>query len=92
MVATPDPVALGDPGEQGRSHEEASRRQLAGRLVELGALGHADGDRIVFYRRPLRRVAPDTDIIFEHARCGGFPAETVTVVSAVIDPSTAEAA
>jgi hypothetical protein len=37
-------------------------------------------------------VAPDTDIIFEHARCGGFPAETVTVVSAVIDPSSAEAA
>ncbi|MGQ0802958.1 MAG: DUF4242 domain-containing protein [Actinomycetota bacterium] len=35
-------------------------------------------------------VAPDTDIIFEHARCGGFPAETVTKVSAVIDPSTAE--
>lgn len=34
-------------------------------------------------------VAPDSDIIFEHARCGGFPAETVTPVSAVIDPSTA---
>ena len=36
-------------------------------------------------------VAPDTDIIYEHARCGGFPAETVTMVSAVIDPSTGEA-
>ena len=35
-------------------------------------------------------VAPDTDIIFEHARCGGFPAETVTLVSAVIDPSTGD--
>ena len=35
-------------------------------------------------------IAPDTDIIFEHARCGGFPAETVTLVSAVIDPSTGE--
>ena len=35
-------------------------------------------------------VAPDTDIIFEHARCGGFPAETVTMVSTVIDPSTGE--
>jgi hypothetical protein len=35
-------------------------------------------------------VAPDTDIIFEHARCGGFPAETVTEVSTVIDPSTGE--
>ena len=35
-------------------------------------------------------VAPDTDIVFEHARCGGFPAEVVTEVSAVIDPSTGE--
>ena len=33
-------------------------------------------------------VAPDEDLILEHARCGGFPAEVVTKVSAVIDPST----
>ena len=35
-------------------------------------------------------VAPDTDIIFEHARCGGFPAESVSLVSEVIDPSTGD--
>lgn len=35
-------------------------------------------------------VAPDPDIIYEHARCGGFPANTVTKVSRVIDPSTGE--
>jgi hypothetical protein len=35
-------------------------------------------------------VAPDEDIIYEHARCGGFPANKVTSVSAVIDPSTGE--
>ena len=35
-------------------------------------------------------IAPDTDIIFEHARCGGFPANSVSKISAVIDPSTAE--
>ena len=34
-------------------------------------------------------VAPDADIIGEHARCGGVPAARVTKVSAVIDPSTA---
>jgi Protein of unknown function (DUF4242) len=33
-------------------------------------------------------VAPDPDIIEEHARCGGFPANRITKVSAVIDPST----
>ncbi len=35
-------------------------------------------------------VAPDEDIIFEHARCGGFPADRVTMVSTVIDPSTGD--
>jgi hypothetical protein len=35
-------------------------------------------------------VAPDEDIILEHARCGGFPANKVSMVSAVIDPSSGE--
>jgi predicted Rdx family selenoprotein len=35
-------------------------------------------------------IAPDEDIIFEHARCGGFPADKVLKVSTVIDPSTGE--
>jgi hypothetical protein len=35
-------------------------------------------------------VAPDEDIILEHARCGGFPADRVTVVTAMMDPSTGE--
>jgi hypothetical protein len=34
-------------------------------------------------------VAPDSDIIEEHARCAGLPADRITKVSAVIDPSTA---
>jgi hypothetical protein len=35
-------------------------------------------------------VAPDEDILFEHARCGGFPADRVSRVSATIDPSTGD--
>ena len=35
-------------------------------------------------------VASDEDILFEHARCGGFPAEKITRISTVIDPSTGE--
>ena len=35
-------------------------------------------------------VAPDQDIIFEHARCGGFPANSVTEIATVIDPSTGD--
>jgi hypothetical protein len=35
-------------------------------------------------------VAPDEDILFEHARCGGFPANKVSRVTSVIDPSTGD--
>lgn len=35
-------------------------------------------------------VAPDPDIIMEHARCGGFPADRVSKIASVIDPSTGE--
>lgn len=31
------------------------------RSPDFGCLGHADGDAIVFYRKPLRRHAPDTE-------------------------------
>ena len=37
-------------------------------------------------------VAPDKDILYEHARCGGFPADSITQVSATIDPSTGDPA
>jgi hypothetical protein len=35
-------------------------------------------------------VAPDEDIILEHARCGGFPANKVTRLATMIDPSTGD--
>jgi hypothetical protein len=35
--------------------------------------------------------AKDPDIIREHARCGGFPADVIAKVVAVIDPTTGEA-
>ncbi len=36
-------------------------------------------------------IAPDEEMIREHARQGGFPANSVSRVSAIIDPTTAEA-
>jgi len=36
--------------------------------------------------------AKDADLIREHSRCSGFPADTISRVSAVIDPTTAERA
>jgi len=31
------------------------------RTPDFGVLGHADGDAVVFYRRPVRKAAPDTE-------------------------------
>ena len=36
-------------------------------------------------------VAPDAEMIREHARQGGFPANSVSEVKTIIDPTTAEA-
>ena len=35
--------------------------------------------------------APSPDIIKQHATCGGFPANRISQVRALIDPTTAEA-
>lgn len=34
--------------------------------------------------------ASDAEIIREQARCGGFPADRITAVAAVVEPTTAE--
>lgn len=36
-------------------------------------------------------IAPNEEMVREHARQGGFPANRVSEVKAVIDPTTAEA-
>lgn len=35
-------------------------------------------------------IAPDQDVVREHARQGGFPANSVAEIKTVIDPTTAE--
>jgi hypothetical protein len=36
-------------------------------------------------------IAPNAELVLEHARQGGFPANRVSEVSSIIDPTTAEA-
>ncbi len=38
------------------------------RSPDFGVLGHADGDAVAFYRRPIRKTAPDTDLRHPRAR------------------------
>ena len=35
-------------------------------------------------------IAPDAERVREHARCGGFPCDSVELVGTIIDPTTAE--
>jgi hypothetical protein len=35
-------------------------------------------------------IAPNAEMIREHARLGGFPADAVLEVKAIIDPTTSE--
>src|SRR3989442_6634561 len=36
-------------------------------------------------------IAPNEEVIREHARAGGFPADSISEVKTIIDPTTAEA-
>jgi hypothetical protein len=59
----------------------------------LGAMGpqiqwvqsYVTGDKIYCIY-----IAPDADMVREHARQGGFPANSVSEVKTIIDPTTAE--
>lgn len=35
-------------------------------------------------------IAPDEKLVYEHAKRGGFPANRVSKVTSIIDPTTAE--
>ena len=39
----------------------STSRMQTFRSPDFGVLGHCDGDRIAWYRKPLRRAAPDTE-------------------------------
>jgi hypothetical protein len=73
-------------GEQLRAASQTS----CGVLRELGpqiqwVQSYVTGDKIYCVY-----IAPNKQMIEEHARQGGFPANRISEVKAVIDPTTAE--
>ncbi|MBV9556208.1 MAG: asparaginase [Pseudolabrys sp.] len=55
-------VVLNDEIQAAREVTKTSTFRLQTfRSPDFGVLGHADGDAVVFYRRPLRRAAPETE-------------------------------
>ncbi len=81
-----------DAGALGPETLAAIAARSCGVLRELGpeiqwVQSYVTGDRITCVY-----IAPDAEAVREHARRGGFPADRVDEVRAVIDPTTAEAA
>ena len=55
-------VVLNDEAHAAREVTKTSTsRMQTFRSPDFGCLAHADGDRLAWYRKPLRRVAPDTE-------------------------------
>jgi L-asparaginase len=55
-------VVLNDEIQAAREVTKTSTMRLQTfRTPDFGVLGHADGDAVAFYRRPIRRSAPDTE-------------------------------
>lgn len=80
------------PGAASLSTEElkAISQRSCGVLSQLGSRiqwlhSYVAGDKIYCVY-----IAPNEEMVREHARLGGFPANRVSEVKAVIDPTTAE--
>lgn len=56
---------------------------------DFGCLGHADGDAVVFYRRPIRRHAPETE--FDLRPLSALPRVDIVYAYAGADAVAAEA-
>ncbi|MFM7303456.1 MAG: asparaginase, partial [Alphaproteobacteria bacterium] len=55
-------VLLNDEIQAARDVTKTSTlRMQTFRTADFGALGHADGDMIAWYRKPIRKIAPDTE-------------------------------
>ncbi|MFL5287746.1 MAG: asparaginase [Rhodopila sp.] len=78
VAATPEArgmgvlVVLNDEIHAAREVTKTSTLRLQTfRTPDFGVLGHADGDAVAFYRRPMRRHAPDTE--FDAATIAALP-------------------
>ncbi|GAC1601296.1 MAG: hypothetical protein NVS3B21_28840 [Acidimicrobiales bacterium] len=80
------------PGAGSLSAEElAGMAQTSNRVVaELGPEVHWLTSFVTPDKVYCVYIAPDEDILMEHARCAGFPADRISRVDTIIDPTTAE--
>ena len=80
-----------EPGNCPRESFKGIYQKSRGVLTKLGpqiqwVTSYVTGDKIYCVY-----IAPNEEMVREHARQGGFPANRVSEVKSVIDPTTAEA-
>jgi hypothetical protein len=80
----PDAGKLGREQLKGISQTSCDVLRLMGPEIQW-VQSYVTGDKIYCVY-----IAPNKEMILEHAKQGGFPANSVSEVSAVIDPTTAE--
>ena len=80
----PGAGSLSQPELQGNSQKSCSVLQKLGPEIQW-LQSYVTGDKIYCVY-----IAPNEEIIREHARQGGFPANRVSEIKSVIDPTTAE--
>lgn len=80
----PDAGKLGNEQLKGISQTSCDVLRLMGPEIQW-VHSYVTGDKIYCVY-----IAPNKEMILEHAQKGGFPANSVSEVSAVIDPTTAE--
>ena len=79
-------------GAMTQSELEGIARKSCGVLMDLGPSIQWIQSYVTEDRITCVYIAPNAEIIREHARLGGFPADAVLEVRAIIDPTTSEVA
>jgi hypothetical protein len=79
-----------DAGKLSAEELKAISQKSCGVLTEMGPHIQWVQSYVVDDKIYCTYIAPNEDLIREHARRGGFPADRVSEVKAIIDPTTAE--
>ena len=81
------------PGAGGLSKEQlqAISQKSCGVLMDLGPQIHWLQSYVTDDRIYCVYIAPSEEMVREHAARGGFPADRISEVKQIIDPTTAEA-
>ena len=83
-------VVLNDEIHAAREVSKTSTHRLQTfRAADVGVLGHADGDAVAFYRRPMRRVYPDTE--FDISAIDALPRVDIALSYAGMDDTIVRA-